>query len=87
MSKKFNLKIASMLMFDAAHILVHDGIADNELGQCMKKFVRSPTSYAELGAYVKNFTMPKSAPSLDHLSTAASNKNNLNNDSFFLHWF
>ncbi len=61
LSKKFNLKIASMLMFDAAHILVHDGIADNELGQCMKKFVRSPTSYVELGAYAKNFTMSKYA--------------------------
>ena len=81
LSKKFNLKIASMLMFDAAHILVHDGIADNELRQCMKKFVRSPTSYAELGAYVKNFIMPKSAPLLDHLFTAAANKNNFKNGS------
>lgn len=84
LNDRFNLSVASILMYDAAHITVHDGICDNELGQMMKVFhsSRSETSYAELGAYVKSFTQPSCAPSLDHLFTPAANKNNNKNASF-----
>jgi len=51
LNRRFDLKIASMLMFDGAHIYVHDGLADNEIGMLMKKFhaARSKNaSYHEL---------------------------------------
>ena len=66
-----------MLMFDAAPVYVHDGLADTELGQKMKVFHshRSPTSFKELGEYVDTFTFPKSAPSLKHLLSKSANRN------------
>ena len=81
LNDRFNLSIASIVMFDAAHITVHDGVCDNEQGQMMKVFHshRSVTSYSELGAYVKSFKQPSCAPSLDHLFTTSANKNNNNN--------
>ena len=71
LNNRFNLQVASMLMFDAAHIYVHDGLADNELGAFMKvfHFNKSDTCFKELGEYVSSFTLPKSAPSLKHLFT------------------
>ena len=33
LNPRFNLRVASMLMFDGAHVYVHDGLADNELGK------------------------------------------------------
>ena len=38
LNPKFGLNIASSVMFDWAHVYVHDGLADVELGQCMKAF-------------------------------------------------
>ena len=45
--------IADMLMFDAAHVYVHDGLADSELGQRMKAFFSNKlaTSFKERGEY------------------------------------
>ena len=76
MNRRFNLKIASMMIFDAAHVYVHDGLADTELGQMMKVFFsnKCKTSFKELGEYVSTFTFPKNAPSLKHLFTASANK-------------
>ena len=84
LNNRFNLQVASMLMFDGAHIYVHDGLADNELGAFMKVFHsnQSATCYNELGAYVSSFTLPKSAPSLKHLFTTSANKNNAKNKHF-----
>ena len=61
LNRRFNLKIASMMMFDAAHVYVHDGLADTELGQMMKVFFsnKCKTSFKELGEYVSTFTFPK----------------------------
>ena len=84
LNRRFNLKIASMMMFDAAHVYVHDGLADTELGQMMKVFFsnKCKTSFKELGEYVSTFTFPKNAPSLKRLFTASANKNNSKNGSF-----
>ena len=84
LSSRFNLQVASMLMYDGAHVYVHDGLADNEIGAFMKVFHsnKSNTTYQELGAYVSLFTLPKSAPSLKHLFTKSANKNNAKKGSF-----
>lgn len=82
LNEKFQLGVASMVMFDWAHIYVHDGLADHELGSCMKQFSRSKTCYQEMGTYVFGFTYPKSAPSLAHLFTPAANANNARKGSF-----
>jgi hypothetical protein len=78
LNSRFGLKIAHMIMFDAAHVYVHDGLADTELGKMVKVFYsnRKTTSFKELGEYVATFTFPKGAPSLAHLFTASANKNN-----------
>ena len=84
LNPRFNLKIADMLMFDAAHVYVHDGLADAELGQMMKVFFsnHSLTSFAELGQYVSTFTFPKATPKLDHLFRPAANLNNSRKGTF-----
>ena len=45
--------IADMLMFDVAHVYVHDGLADSELGQRMKALFSNKlaTSFKELREY------------------------------------
>ena len=84
LNRRHNLYIASMLMYDWAHVYVHDGIGDHELGQCMKVFHsnKSMTSYSELGDYVGTFQFPKNAPALGHLFTKAANANNAKNGTF-----
>jgi hypothetical protein len=85
LNRRFDLKIASMLMFDGAHIYVHDGLADNEIGMLMKKFhaARSKNaSYHELAHYLAGFTFPKNAPKLQHLFTDGAIRNNYKNGSF-----
>ena len=84
LNKRVGLNVADMLMFDAAHIYVHDGLADSELGQRMKAFFynKLATSFKELGEYVDTFTLSKSAPSLKPLFTVSANKNNSKNGSF-----
>ena len=71
-------------MFDWAHVYVNDGLADVELGQCMKALqgARAQSTFDELGHYVARFTLPKSAPSLARLFTASANKNNLRKGGF-----
>ena len=84
LQKDYDLGISSMLMFDWAHVFVHDGLCDNELGMCMKALHsrRSQTSYKELGEYISHFTFPKNAPDPTHLFTAAANANNSRKESF-----
>ena len=84
LNDRFGLNIASMLMYDAAHVYVHDGLADVELGLMMKVFYsnKKQTSFKELGDYVATFTFPKGAPNLAHLFTASANRNNSKNASF-----
>ena len=84
LADKYRLRIASSVMFDWAHIYVNDGVADDELGRCMK-VLRSPradSSYRELGDYIARFTLPKSAPSITRLFSESANKNNLRKTSF-----
>ena len=84
LNRRFNLNVASMVMYDWAHIYVHDGLLDNEVGACMKIFHsnRQPTSYTELGEYVSKFTFPKSAPDVSHLFKDSANRNNAAKGSF-----
>lgn len=85
LNARFDLGIASMLMFDGAHIYVHDGLLDNEFGVLMHKFssARSQNaSYKELAHYVEGCTFPKNAPKLAHLFSDSAIKNNLKNKSF-----
>ena len=67
-------------MFDWARLYVHDGLADVELGLCVKEFHSSrlkSATYAELRDYINNFTVPKSAPSVMHLFSDSAITNNL----------
>ena len=38
LNSRFNLDVPKLVMFDWAHLYVHDGLADVELGLCMKEF-------------------------------------------------
>ena len=71
-------------MYDWAHVYVNDGLADVELGQCMKHLqgARAHSTFAELGQYIDRFTLPKSSPSVTRLFTASANKNNLRKGGF-----
>jgi len=84
LNDKYGLKIASSVMFDWAHVYVHDGLADVELGQCMKAFhsSRSSTTFKELGEYVGTFTFPKRSPNPRHLFRPSANANNAKKGSF-----
>ena len=85
LNPRFDLGIASMLMFDGAHIYVHDGLLDNEFGALMKKFssARSKNaSYNELADYLECCTFPKNAPKLAHLFSDSAIKNNLKSGGF-----
>ena len=85
LNPRFQLNIPAMIMLDWAHVYVHDGLADVELGLCMKKFVSSrsqTTSFRELGEYVSSFTFPKGSPNPNHLFTESANANNNRKGSF-----
>ncbi len=84
LNERFRLRLASCVMFDWAHTYVCDGLADTELGQCMKILHsnRTSTTYAELGEYVNTFTFPKETACPKHLFTEASNRNNARKGSF-----
>ena len=79
---KFKLNIASIVMFDWAHIYVNDGVADDEFGRCMKFLSshRSQTSYRELGEYVARFTLPKCAPTYPSCSPRLPTKTTCERD-------
>jgi len=76
LNARYDIRLADVIMYDWAHCYVHDGLADNELGQCMKAVPRELASFEELGDYVAKFTFPKCHPNPDHLFDAAANRNN-----------
>ncbi len=80
----FMLGIASIVMYDWAHTYVCDGLADTELGQCMKAMhtARTPTRFSELGEYVASFTFPRNCGNPNHLFTESANRNNAANGGF-----
>ena len=82
--EKYRLRIASIVMFDWAHVYVNDGLADLEFGKCMKVLHshRTDSTYSELGQYIARFTLPKKAVSITRLFTDAANKNNLRKGGF-----
>ena len=86
LNRRFDLDIPKMVMFDWAHLYVHDGLGDVELGMMMKQFTSSRSSsacsYRELKDYVKKFTLPKSAPDIMCLFTDSAITNNNKNGKF-----
>jgi len=84
LNEKFRLRVASCVMYDWAHVYVNDGLADTELGQCMKVLhsSRAASTYQELGEYVSTFSFPRAAGELQHLFTASANTNNYKKASF-----
>jgi hypothetical protein len=82
LNEKFNIKLADSIMYDWAHCYVHDGLGDNELGQCMKDVPKEIASFEELGEYSYTFTFAKCHPNPKHLFEPAANKNNKKKGSF-----
>ena len=85
LNTRFRLDLPRLIMYDWAHIYVHDGLGDVEFGLCLS-FLQNgsayATSFAECGEYIKRFQQPKSAPSLDHLFAKEKNNNNYEKKSF-----
>lgn len=75
LNERYQLDMPEMLMYDWAHIYVHDGLADVEFGYCMKWLQQTQSTYTEFGRYVSQFTFPKSAPQVKHLFAEERYKN------------
>ena len=88
LNASFKLDMPRMIMYDWAHIYVHDGLADHELGLSMKVLQKENvgTSYLELGTYLTEFTFPKSCTNVAHLFTAEKNANKLQDRQLQLYW-
>lgn len=87
LNQRFQLDLPNIIMFDWAHLYVHDGLADVEFGLAMsalQKASRGTTSFAECGNVISRFELPKSAPSLGHLFT--DEKTKTTTQIFQLHW-
>lgn len=84
LNPKFNLQLADTIMYDWAHIYVHDGLGDTELGICMRAYhsARTETTYAEIGEYMSGWTFPARAPNIKHLFTKSANTNNIRKSGF-----
>ena len=84
LNERFRLKVASSVMFDWAHVYVNDGLADTEMGQCMKTLRSSgaTSTYEELGQYVSTFSFPGDAGNIGHLFSTSANTNNYKKASF-----
>ena len=85
LNDRFQLNVTKMIMFDWAHIYVHDGLGDVEFGLAMstlQKESKYNTSFAECGQVVSQFQLPKSTPKLDHLFHDDKNRNNYRKKSF-----
>lgn len=85
LNDRFQLNVTKMIMFDWAHIYVHDGLGDVEFGLAMstlQKESKYNTSFAECGQVVSQFELPKSTPKLDHLFHDDKNRNNYRKKSF-----
>lgn len=84
LDEKVRLRVASSVMYDWAHTYVNDGLADMEMGQCMKVLhsSRSETTYAEIGLYAASFTYPKARGSPTHVFNEVASKNNLRKTNF-----
>ena len=85
LNERFQLDLPNIMMYDWAHIYVHDGLADVEFGlalSALQKHSNHNTSFAECGQVVSQFEFQKSAPKLGHLFTVDKNKNNYKKKSF-----
>ena len=82
--EKYRLRVASTIMFGWAHVYVNDGVADHELGQCMKVLHghRADSTYSEMGRYSAIFTLPKASPSISRLFTELAIRANLKKGGF-----
>ena len=83
-NERMRVRVASCVMYDWARVYVNDGIADIEMGQCMKALhlSRPRTSYIVCGQCCDSFTFPKSRGSPTHVFNDASNRNNSKKEAF-----
>ena len=84
LNESLNLDVISITMFDWAHCMVADGIADAEMGRCMKYLFshHSHTTYSECGSYICAWKFPKGTDRIDHLFERNTIKNNLRKEDF-----
>ena len=67
LNERLRLDAVSIVMFDWAHCLVVDGIADVEMGICMKTLHRTSTNYVERGLCVGQWVWPRHACNVSEL--------------------
>lgn len=83
LNERFNIKLASTVMWDWGHCVVCDGIADAEMGSCMKSLQKSLSTYKELYEYASTFTFPKcQSMGVDRLLGESNSRNNLKKGVF-----
>ena len=82
LNERLRLDAVSIVMFDWAHCLVADGIADVEMGICMKTMHRASTNYVECGLYVGQWVWPRHACNVSELFATHTIRNNLRKENF-----
>ena len=77
---------ASIVMYDWVHIYICDGLADVELGLCMRQLraLKSESSLGELASYLGRWRFPKRCGNslVDNLFSEEKNKNNMSKGIF-----
>jgi hypothetical protein len=77
---------ASIVMYDWVHIYICDGLADVELGLCMRQLraLKSESSFGELATYLGRWRFPKRYGNslVDNLFSEEKNKNNMSKGIF-----
>ena len=90
LNKRFDIDVASAIMFDWVHCYVSDGLADKEFGVFMKVMHRVTTqngmhhscTYAALGEYLCGWKWPKGRGNPMHLLDAAHAKRFIKSEDF-----
>ena len=82
--ERIRLNLISCHMWDWAHLLCCDGLADVEVGLFFKRLqqARSTSNMYEFATFTKSFTLPRCYTSLDYILSPDRIKNNLKKSSF-----
>ena len=82
--ERLNLDIAKTLMYDWAHLMLCDGLGDNQIGMMFKCLQRASglcTLY-RFAEYATSFTLPQNYPAIHKVLTDDKCRNNLAKASF-----
>ena len=82
---RIRLNAVSIIMFDWAHLLICDGLCDNEAGLFFKALADNRahvSSIYEFGVYCRQFVLPKRLPTLDDVLSVSRLDANLRNKHF-----